>query len=138
ALVLPGCAQYRTDTVPVSTPTSAASGSAASVGQSTYVQHDAIWTSKATGPIRLISISGNPQQCRATKLFIGLADSSDLRTFEKLIVSRRMLDAVMIDDPTSGHHVYKLRGVIATGKNTGSFSYPVITLEFAKMAVTGC
>jgi hypothetical protein len=49
-----------------------------------------------------------------------------------------MLDAVTIDDPTSGHQVYKLRGVIATGKSIGGAYSPLITLKFATMTVTGC
>jgi len=86
----------------------------------------------------LETIQGNAQQCSATKLYIGLADPSDLGLFVRLIKSHQVLDSVTIDDPTSGHQVYKLRGVIATGKTVGEFSYPLITMEFAKMTVTGC
>jgi len=122
----------------MSTPSSAESSSAAGVGQSTYVQQFAIWTEKATGRIRLISMSGNTQQCRTTKLFVGLADPADLGVFVKLKKTHKVLDSVVIDDPTSGHQIYKLRGVIATGKSTSNFSNPVITLEFNRMTVTGC
>lgn len=54
--------------------------------------------------------------------------------FVKLIQTRQVLDYVTIDDPTSGHQVYKMRGVVATGKSTG----PLITLKFITMNVTGC
>lgn len=76
--------------------------------------------------------------CRATKLLIGLADRSDLSLFVRLIKSHQVLDSVTIDDPTSGHQVYKMRGVIATGKTVEEYASPLISLKFAKMTVTGC
>jgi len=100
---------------------------------------DANFSSMATGSIRLNEILSNLHICRATKLYIGLADQSDLPLFVRLITSHRELDSVTIDDPTTGHQVYKLRGVIATGKTLPPASTsPLITLEFTKMDVSGC
>jgi hypothetical protein len=134
APLLSGCTQHRPDVAPASTPSIAESAISASAGQSSYVQPYAIFSSKTTGRVRLNGIAGNGHQCSATKLFIGLADRSDIPMFVRLIQTHRVLDYVTIDDPTSGHQVYNLRGVIATGKSTG----PLIALKFTTMNVTGC
>jgi hypothetical protein len=132
--LLSGCAEHRQDAAPSSTPSIAQLSVGASPGQGVYVQQFAIFSSKTTGRVRLNGIAGNGHQCSATKLFIGLADRSDLPMFVKLIQTHQVLDSVMIDDPTSGHQVYKMRGVVATGKSIG----PLITLKFTTMNVTGC
>jgi hypothetical protein len=138
ALLLPGCAHDRQDATPAPAPSIAALTLSASPSQSSYVKQYAIFSSKTTGRIRLDDIRGNAHQCRATKLFIGLADRSDLSLFVRLTKSHQVLDSVTIDDPTSGHQVYKLHGVIATGKTIRSPYSPLIALEFTKMTVTGC
>jgi hypothetical protein len=134
ALLLSGCVQHRQNVAPASTPSIAKPTIDANTAQSACVQSYAIFSSKKTGRVRLNNIVGNGHQCSATKLFIGLADRSDLPMFVKLIQSHQVLDSAMIDDPTSGHQVYKLRGVVATGKSEG----PLITLVFTTMNVTGC
>jgi hypothetical protein len=139
ALLLSGCTQHRQDVSPASAPSITTVTVGASPGQSAYTHPYAIFSSKTTGRVRLNNMLGNGHPCRATKLFIGLADRSDLPTFVKLIHTHQVLDAVLIDDPTSGHQVYKLRGVVATGKTLPPVSTsPLITLEFAKMNVSGC
>jgi hypothetical protein len=138
-LALQNCAPQRQGANPSVTPSISVLSVNASTGQSANVHPYAILTSKTTGRVRLDTIMGNGHQCSATKLFIGLADSTDLPMFVRLIQSHRVVDSIMIDDPTSGHQVYKLRGVIATGKTLPPVSTsPLITLEFASMHVSGC
>ena len=138
-VALQSCASQRQDANPSVTRSISVLSVSASPDQGAYVHPYAILTSKTTGRVRLDTIMGNGHQCSATKLFIGLADPSDLPMFVRLIQTHRVVDSVMIDDPTSGHQVYKLRGVIATGKTLPPASTsPLITLEFSMMNVSGC
>lgn len=99
----------------------------------------ATFSSKITGSVLLDGISGNTHPCRATRLYISLVKPSDLGKFVKLMNSHQVLDAAKIDDPTSGHMIYRLRGVRVTGKMMPpTTSAPQITLEFASLTRTGC
>jgi hypothetical protein len=96
-----------------------------------------IFSSTTTGSVILAGIYGDTHQCRVRKLYIEVVNPSDLAKFTRLITSHSVLDAATIDDPSGGHTVYKLRGVLATGK-TMPAQYPRITLEFARIEITGC
>jgi hypothetical protein len=98
-----------------------------------------IFSSSTTGAVVLAGIYGDTHQCRVRRLYIEVVKSSDVAKFVSLIESHRILDAATIDDPSSGHMVYKLRGVLATGKTMPPISqYPRITLEFAKIKLSDC
>ena len=77
--------------------------------QGGYGNPPATFWSRETGPVMLNMIAGDAHPCFAKKLYIGLANSSDVSKFVKLIRSHRMLDTAKIDDPTSGHMIYTLR-----------------------------
>lgn len=96
-------------------------------------------SSDQTGRVLLCEISGNAHQCSVTRLYIGLANSSDVSMFVRMMSEGRRVAHVHIDDPTSGHMVYDLDGVTVTGKRLPpSVSQPTFTLRFAAISVTGC
>jgi hypothetical protein len=49
-----------------------------------------------------------------------------------------MLPIAKIDDPTSGHMIYTLRGVLVTGKRTSGYSGPIVTLKVARLTLNDC
>jgi len=99
----------------------------------------ATFWSLETGPISLDAIGGNAHQCSATKLYVGLAKSSDVPKFVRLISTGRTLAHVHIDDPTSGHMIYDLERVVVTGKSVPpAVPQPTFTLQFGAISVTGC
>jgi hypothetical protein len=103
-----------------------------------YPPQATFW-SQATGQVLLNEIGGDTMDpCRAEKLYISLVKSSDLGKFVKLIKEHRILPIAKIDDPTSGHTIYTLHGVLATGKRTSALSGPIVTLKVASLTLNDC
>ncbi len=99
----------------------------------------ATFWSVETGRVLLDVIAGDAQQCSATKLYIGLVNASDIPKLARLMSDGKRIAHVHIDDPTSGHVVYDLDGVLVTGKRIPpSAAQPTFTLRFAAISVTGC
>jgi hypothetical protein len=97
-----------------------------------YPRPDATFWSAQTGPVKLMTISGNsvvPFRVPATQLVITLADPSAVPLFRKLIHSRTVLSKATIDDAGDGEY-YTLRQVVATGYSTlYGVKHPSITLS---------
>lgn len=99
---------------------------------------NATLSSTETGRIPVDFIAGDAQQCQATRLYVGLVDKADAPKLTRLMSAKRAMKHVHIDDPTSGHMIYDLDGVVVTGKHMTGESTPTFTLRFASISVTGC
>jgi hypothetical protein len=99
----------------------------------------AIFSSMITGPVVLSSLDGDTiNPCNARKLIIGVDKPSDSAKFIQLIKSHQIVPTAIIDDPLGGHRIYKLRGILITGKSTTTYLFPTFTLKFSNLTLNDC